>query len=284
MPLVKEPEIQHKLFYDTEIESDFHLRKEIFLDSLRSPSDKDKYKRYTGSPLRYAGGKSLAVGLIVEHLPNNLERIISPFFGGGSVEIACAKELGLEIIGFDIFNLLVNYWQHQFSNPEGLYKYLKKYKPTKEGFTEVKEKLKGHWKGNNPLKNKLELAALYYFNHNTSYGPGFLSWPSYVYMDEKKYSSMIEKVRRLKLSDVTVGCDSFENILLKYRNDFLYCDPPYYLDGDSKMFRGIYPQRNFPIHHNNFEHEKLRELLYSHKGGFILSYNDCSVIILVLLK
>jgi DNA adenine methylase len=44
------------------------------------------------------------------------------------------------------------------------------------------------------------------------------------------------------------------------------------------MFRGIYPQRNFPIHHNNFNHEKLRDLLYQHKGGFILSYNDCSII------
>ena len=44
------------------------------------------------------------------------------------------------------------------------------------------------------------------------------------------------------------------------------------------MFKGIYPQRNFPIHHNCFNHEKLKDLLYSHKGGFVLSYNDCSVI------
>jgi DNA adenine methylase len=45
------------------------------------------------------------------------------------------------------------------------------------------------------------------------------------------------------------------------------------------MFRGIYPQRNFPIHHNNFNHHALRDLLLNHhKGGFILSYNDCSVI------
>lgn len=278
MPLVKEPEIQLKAFYDTEIESDFHLRKELFLDSLRSPSDKHKYKRYVGTPLRYAGGKTLAVGFIVELLPNNLERIISPFFGGGSFEIACAKELGLEVIGFDIFDLLVNYWQHQFSQPEEMYKYLKKYKPTKDGFLEVKEILKGHWKGIKPIKNKLELAALYYYNHNTSYGPGFLSWPSSVYMDEKKYFSMIEKSKKLKLKNISVECDTFHNVLQNFSDDFLYCDPPYFLNGDSKMFRGVYPQRNFPIHHNNFDHEKLRDLLLKHKGGFILSYNDCSTI------
>jgi len=40
----------------------------------------------------------------------------------------------------------------------------------------------------------------------------------------------------------------------------------------------MYPHRNFPIHHKGFKHEKLRDLLKAHKGGFILSYNDCSTI------
>lgn len=45
------------------------------------------YKRYLGSPLRYAGGKSLAVGHILEYLPDNLNKVVSPFIGGGSVEV-----------------------------------------------------------------------------------------------------------------------------------------------------------------------------------------------------
>jgi len=44
------------------------------------------------------------------------------------------------------------------------------------------------------------------------------------------------------------------------------------------MFIGMYPHRNFPIHHLGFKHELLRDLLKAHKGGFILSYNDCSTI------
>ena len=43
------------------------------------------YKRYLGSPLRYAGGKSLAVGHILEHLPDGLEKVVSPFIGGGKI-------------------------------------------------------------------------------------------------------------------------------------------------------------------------------------------------------
>lgn len=42
------------------------------------------------------------------------------------------------------------------------------------------------------------------------------------------------------------------------------------------MFKGIYPMRNFPVHHNGFRHDVLADLLKKHKGGFILSYNDCS--------
>lgn len=89
---------------------------------------------------------------------------------------------------------------------------------------------------------------------------------------------MIQKVRYFKASNMRVECQSFENVIPAYSDDFLYCDPPYYLDGDSKTFIGMYPHRNFPIHHNNFDHEKLRDLLLGHKGGFILSYNDCSTI------
>ena len=91
------------------------LSKQALLDSLRSNGKLD-YKRYLGSPLRYAGGKSLAVGYVVELLPDNLERLVSPFMGGGSVEIACARELGMEVIAYDIFDILCTYWQVQISS------------------------------------------------------------------------------------------------------------------------------------------------------------------------
>ena len=75
--------------------------------------------------------------------------------------------------------------------------------------------------------------------------------------------------------NLKVDKGSFEETIPKHNNDFLYLDPPYYLGGNSKMFKGIYPMRNFPIHHNGFNHDLLADLLKKHKGGFILSYNDC---------
>lgn len=253
-------------------------RKQILLNRLVSPSGKTKYKRYTGAPIRYAGGKSLAVGLIVELIPDNVERIISPFLGGGSVEVACAVELGLPVIASDIFDILITYWKVQLTNPEALYNRLLKFAPTVAEFKNVKERLKKHWIRELPLETDIDIAAYFYFNHNTSYGPHFLGWPSRVYLQPERYQTIIEKVRDFRAENLTVECESFEKVIPKYKDDFLYCDPPYYLGGDSKTFIGMYPHRNFPIYHNGFKHDKLRDLLLEHKGGFILSYNDCSAI------
>ena len=252
-------------------------RKAAFLNRLTSPTGKIQYKRYSATPLRYAGGKSLAVGLITELIPDNIKRVVSPFLGGGSLEVAIANELGLEVVAYEIFDVLVNFWQVQLKNPNALYERLAQLKPNGTEFKTVKERLRQHWKEGEKL-GKYDLAAHYYFNSNTSYGPHFLGWPSSVYLQPKRYKKMIEKVRDFRAPNLKVQQASFEDIIPKHKKDFLYCDPPYYLDGDSKTFVGMYPHRNFPIHHKGFKHELLRDQLLEHKGGFILSYNDCTTI------
>jgi len=249
--------------------------KEIFLQSLKGNGG--RYKRYLGSPLRYAGGKSWAVGFIIEQLPERIEKLVSPFFGGGSIEIAVAKELGISVLGFELFDILVNYWKVQIQKPLELYEILSKLKPDKETYANIKTELKKHWQGEKELP-PIKLAGYYYFNHNLSYGPGFLGWMSSVYAKKTTYLRLIERVKNFNVKNLSVECASFEKVIPKFKYDFLYCDPPYYLGKDSTLFRGLYPQRNFPIHHNNFQHELLRDLLLEHKGGFILSYNDSPTI------
>ena len=151
-------------------------RKRVFLDALRS-TGKTPYKRYLASPLRYAGGKSLAVGFILELLPDNLKRIASPFMGGGSIEIACANELGIGVTAYDVFDILCTYWQVQLRYPKALAKRMRAFPPTRATFATVKDRLGLHWRHGEKLK-KNDLAAHYYFNSNTSYGPHFLGWPS----------------------------------------------------------------------------------------------------------
>lgn len=254
-------------------------KKEDFLKSIKSKNSnsQNKYKRVPCSTIRYAGGKTLAVGYIFELLPNNIKKVVSPFFGGGSVEIAMSKYLDLEVIGYDIFDILCNYWEFQIKEPQKLYEELKKLKPEKDNFEKIRLILKDVW--NKKIKlEPLELAVYFVYNFNLSYGPGFMGWTSNIYLDEKKYNRMIERIRDFNPKNLNVFCADFQNVLKKHKNDFLYCDPPYYIGKDSKMFKGIYPMRNIPVHHNGFNHEALKELLKNHKGGFILSYNNCETI------
>ena len=252
------------------------LSKTLFLDSLRGKG-KYRYARYRGLPIRYAGGKSLGVGYILEQIPDGLEKLVSPFIGGGAVEIACAKELGIQVYAYDIFDILVNYWQVQLSSAKELAERLKQWQPTKTQYTEIKKRLKAHWNNEIRITDPVELAAHYWFNHNLSYGPGFLGWMSKIYESPEKYSRSVKTVRNFRCPNLSVNMGRFEETLQLHSNDFLYCDPPYYLD-EGEMFRGIYPQRNFPVHHQGFNHELLRDLLYEHKEGFVLSYNNCQTI------
>ena len=75
--------------------------------------------------------------------------------------------------------------------------------------------------------SKAKLAATYYFNSNTSYGPHFL-WLAIisVYLQEERYQKMIEKVRDFRAPFLNVECADFVDILGDYKKDFLYCDPP----------------------------------------------------------
>ena len=267
--LVKE---STRLMYPAE-----ETRKYAFLNTLRS-NGKFKYSRYTASPLRYAGGKSLAVGYVVEHLPHDTTHLVSPFFGGGSVEIACTNALGMKVQGYDVFDILANYWAVLLESPEELADKILQWEPTPTTYKQVKERLKAHWKQERLIASSLELAAHYWFNHNLSYGPGFLGWMSKIYQQRNRFQRMVEKMRRFRAPRLNVEQGSFEDTIPMHPTSFLYCDPPYFLDADSRMFRGIYPQRNFPVHHNGFNHELLRDMLHNHKGGFILSYNDCKPI------
>jgi len=261
------------------IENTLSVKKHQFLHNIlsRNPKSMNKYKRVPCSTIRYAGGKSLAVGHVIELLPDNVKRVISPFFGGGSIEIAMAKYLDLEVRGYDIFDILCNYWKYQIENPKLLYKRLMELKPDKETFEKIRLILNDVWKKKIEL-DPLTLAVYYVYNFNLSYGPGFMGWASDIYLDEKKYQKIIERIRDFDPKNLKVKCADFQEIIKNNPNEFMYLDPPYYIGPDSKMFKGVYPMRNIPVHHNGFKHEILRDLLKNHKGGFILSYNDCPTI------
>lgn len=268
-----------------------------FLRSIRTPKG---YKRVNISPIRYAGGKSKAIGMILENMPALREKkIVSPFLGGGSVELVFAKVLGFQVVAYDVFAILVNFWNQLLNHPTDLADELAKLRPSKDEYTRNRHILLEYWEKVKPptltyrTKNRLELtpeektrldaspllqAAYYYYNMQLSYGPMFLGWGSSVYCNQNRYDTIVETLRQFQAPTLRVACASFEAVLEAHTDDFLFLDPPYYLGEDSKMFKGIYPNSNFAIHHNGFCHRDLCDRLKKHRGGFFLTYNDCPTI------
>ena len=115
-----------------------------YLDTLRK--SEGSYKRVLISPLRYAGGKSKAIGLILNSLPKlRNKRIVSPFFGGGSFELCISQKLDIEVIGYDIFGMLVNFWNVLINHKNEFIQELKKFKITPEEFTYNRHVLLNYW-------------------------------------------------------------------------------------------------------------------------------------------
>jgi DNA adenine methylase len=256
------------------------MNKTEFLQSICKTTG--EFKRLSRvSPLRYPGAKTKAIGLITQYLPDSLpKKIVSPFIGGASLEIAWANNLDVEeVVCGDIFHPLVNFWNHILNEPGKLADELEKFQLGDHNYRIYKQILKDWYE--DPSKNKLtdlQAAAHFYYNMQLSYGPMFLGWTSPGKpTTPEEYSRTIKRIREFKCPKLKVESLSFEKTLEKYPDHFVYADPPYLLGYDSTVFKAIYPNQGGE-HHKGFNHELFRDMMLDRKTGFIVSYNDCGTI------
>ena len=78
------------------------------------------------SPLRYPGGKSRAVKHILPYFPEKIEKVCSPFFGGGHIELALANK-GVRVYGYDKFEPVVAFWSSLVNNKKSLCERVEQY-------------------------------------------------------------------------------------------------------------------------------------------------------------
>ena len=230
------------------------------------------------SPLRYPGGKSRAVKQITEKyiIPNlsKGQKICSPFFGGGSIELYLADS-GYQVTGYDDFGALVDFWKILKKNPMKLAEKISNYKPvSKIAFKEEQKKFREKSNSYSQIKR----AALFYVLNRTSYSGTTLSggmaidkqkkgWPR---INPRFNHNAIKKIQEFSVDNFTVNKMSFRKSIEKNRNLLIYADPPYFLQNKGSIY-GNYGDMMF----TEKDHKDLAQILNKlKKKKWILSYND----------
>lgn len=213
------------------------------------------------SPLRYPGGKTRGVEFITSFFPKNLDTLLSPFFGGGSIELSIASR-GTRVLGYDIFLPLVEFWQCLTADPKKLSKEVEKFFPLpKHKFYELQTT-------QTKFKTKFERAAVYYVLNRSSFSGATLSGGMSPAHPRFTHSS-IERLKEFYNPNIIIEKSDFKQSLLKHPFMFTYLDPPYLIESS------LYGKKGDA--HKDFEHEVLAKILKK-REHWILSYNDCSTI------
>ncbi|MDD9883104.1 MAG: DNA adenine methylase [Gammaproteobacteria bacterium] len=229
--------------------------------SMLPPAWGERERATAKSPLRYPGGKSRAVNCILDLLPPDIERLCSPFIGGGSVELALAAR-GIQVFAYDAFQPLVNFWRTLLEDAAGLAGVVERYYPmNKDAFYALQKR-------HSDIADPVESAAVFFALNRCSFSGTTLSGgmsPGHPRFTD----ACIKKLSDFKSQYLQVARADFSESIPRHRNDFLYLDPPYCIASKLYGTRGD--------HHQDFDHEGLAKLLSQH-DSWLLSYNDCETV------
>ena len=224
--------------------------------------------KVVNSPLKYPGGKHWLFKTLQQYIPEDTKEVISPFFGGGALEINLALK-GIQVYGYDICPYLVNFWQYWLKDPGSIEQAAKKILAT-----HTLDTLKNIKKNFDYLGHKG--AVLYYVCNRLSFGGmtlhgsyikpyelvnGHFVYPMYKGQTRRRhvfpFSELWEAFPPVSMTVREMG---FQNSLLEHPGCFAYLDPPYV---ETERLYGI----------DSFDHEGLAEILTSRKN-WALSYSN----------
>lgn len=232
--------------------------------------------------IRYPGGKSRAVKILSPMVLPKHGTILSPFFGGGSLELDWVNK-GHRVIGYDGFPVLSNFWNVVLSDPEGLANLVEPWlgridSPT---FSSKREGLKKLDSWDKVVAHgRLVAAADFYIVNRCSFSGTTLSGGFSKESAKSRFTqSGVDRLRKFKNDNkdelLSVDHGLFESTLVDIPDevDLLFLDPPYLLGEHKNNLYGVGGDL-----HDSFNHVLLRELVEASGKDFLLTYNDCPTI------
>lgn len=186
-----------------------------------------KEKQIQAKPIvKWAGGKTQLLNVILPKVPKKYGRYIEPFVGGGALYFTLNPE---QAVIADSNPELINMYQQVAYNVDDVIKCLKQYKNTKDDFYAVR--------GLDPLTmSKTEAAArmiylnktcfngLYRVNKKGQFNVPFGKYKNPTICDAEALCAASEQLRRTE-----IVCGDYLTVLKDYARpgDFVFLDPPY---------------------------------------------------------
>lgn len=226
------------------------------------------------SPLRYPGGKSRAIKILMPFFPQDFDELAEPFFGGGSVGLYLAQNFGLkQIFANDLNTDLYCFWQTLKTQNKALIDEIKRTRQTHTNGRELYEKLLAR-RGEN-LSDFQRAVDFFVLNRITFSGVVDCGGYSQKAYESRFTPSSIERLKNMDsiLRNFTFSNQSYERLLQNNgKRVFIFLDPPYFSASKSKLYgkKGDL--------HTSFNHEQLCERLKNTKHHFLLTYDDSEFI------
>ena len=208
--------------------------------------------------LRYMGSKKWLRKKVEALVPEDIELMISPFFGSGQVEYYVARTRPqIEVQGSDLFRPVANF--HKFLPVEGIQKYIglevekETYKQMVSKITEVDDLTSAIW-----------AYVILYNSFSGKFGSFIKREPI-----TKRGTDLLKKLALPNLHVQQQDCFEVLSNLPKDRKICLYLDPPYVIKNKhDKYYRG---EKQGDL--TDF-HQKLAKAIRDASVPFILSIND----------
>lgn len=224
------------------------------------------------SPLRYPGGKSRAVKVILPLIPQFSE-FREPFVGGGSIFLQLKQFHPQKIFWInDLYTELFNFWQQTQLNVSAVVAQVIHWKTQ---FSEGKA-LYQFLSENISQFNELEKASAFFiFNRITFSGTTEAGGFSEQAFQKRFTLSSIKRLAELKtVLPHTLITNNDYNVLVSApgKEVFIFLDPPYF----SATKSALYGKRG--TLHKNFDHQRFAETMRSCEHQWLITYDNSSYI------
>lgn len=220
------------------------------------------------SPLRYPGGKSRAVKIIAELIPE-FDEFREPFLGGGSVFIRAKqrfpnKKFWVNDLYFELFKFWEMTQKDVCNLARKIYEWRDRFPIGKELHKFLNENLDGF--------DDLERAAAFFIYNRitfsgTSLSGGFSEGAFTGRFTESSIERLNEFANIIKGATIT-NFDYAELVNRAGENVFIFLDPPYHSAKKSALYG-----KNGHLH-KSFDHEKFAEAMRNCKHKWLITYDD----------